>query len=60
MSLEGHHEESRLAQRRADKWMIVGALLMGMWIPGLIGFPIFMRGVCCSARLNMLGCRCAR
>ena len=44
VSLEDHHEQSRLAQRRADKWMIVGALLMGMWIPGLIGFPIFMRG----------------
>jgi hypothetical protein len=25
--------------------MIVGAALMGMWAPGLIGFPIFMRGV---------------
>ena len=45
VSLEDHHEESRLAQRRADKWMIVGAALMGMWAPGLIGFPIFMRGV---------------
>ena len=40
-----HDEQSRLAQRRADKWMIVGAGLMGMWAPGLIGFPIFMRGV---------------
>ena len=65
IGLEEHHEESRLAQRRADKWMIVGAGLMGMWAPGLIGFPIFMRGVWlqrqalragygCSAR------RCAR
>ena len=45
VSLEDHHQESRLAQRRADKWMIVGAALMGMWAPGLIGFPIFMRGV---------------
>src|SRR6185503_16197560 len=45
VGLEEHDEESRLAQRRADKWMIVGAALMGMWAPGLIGFPIFMRGV---------------
>ena len=45
LSLDEHHDESRLAQRRADKWMIVGAALMGMWAPGLIGFPIFMRGV---------------
>ena len=43
--VEQHHEQSRLAQRRADKWMITGAALMGMWAPGLIGFPIFMRGV---------------
>ena len=45
VGLEDHHDESRLAQRRADKWMIVGAALMGMWAPGLLGFPIFMRGV---------------
>ena len=25
--------------------MIAGAALMGMWAPGLIGFPVFMRGV---------------
>ena len=25
--------------------MIVGAALMGMWAPGLFGFPIFLRGV---------------
>src|SRR6201992_1404701 len=45
VSFEDHHDESRHAQRHADKWMIVGAALMGMWAPGLIGFPIFMRGV---------------
>jgi len=45
VSLEDHDEASRQAQRRADKWMIVGAALMGMWAPGLIGFPIFMRGI---------------
>ena len=45
VGLEDHGGQSRLAQRRADKWMIVGAALMGMWVPGLIGFPIFMRGV---------------
>ena len=45
VGLEDHHDESHRAQRHADKWMIVGAALMGMWAPGLIGFPIFMRGV---------------
>ncbi|HZU49938.1 MAG TPA: hypothetical protein VFA16_22185, partial [Mycobacterium sp.] len=44
-SLADHEDESRQAQRRADKWMIAGAALMGMWAPGLLGFPIFMRGV---------------
>ena len=44
-SLDVHRDESREAQRSADKWMIVGAALMGMWAPGIIGFPIFMRGV---------------
>lgn len=29
-TLEDHHDESRQAQRHADKWMIVGAALMGM------------------------------
>ncbi|PRC51359.1 hypothetical protein C6A85_64520, partial [Mycobacterium sp. ITM-2017-0098] len=45
IGLEEHHDESRLAQRRADDHPLVGAALMGMWAPGLIGFPIFMRGV---------------
>jgi hypothetical protein len=43
--LDEHYDESHDAQRRADKWMIIGAALMGMWAPGVIGFPIFMRGV---------------
>ena len=30
VNLEEHHDESRTAQRRADKWMIAGAALMGM------------------------------
>jgi hypothetical protein len=43
--LEDLYEKSRQAQRRADKWMIVGAGLMGMFAPGILGFPIFLRGV---------------
>ena len=34
VGLEDHYERSRQSQRRADKWMIVGAALMGMWAPG--------------------------
>jgi hypothetical protein len=45
LSLAEHDEQSRLAQRRADKWMIIGAGLMGCWAPGIFGFPIFMRGI---------------
>ncbi len=58
--LDDHHEQSRLAQRRADKWMIVGAALMGMWVPGLIGFPIFMRGVWLQRQALRSGCQSGR
>ena len=40
-----HLEESRLAQRLADRWLIAGALLMGTMVLGIIGLPIFLRGV---------------
>ncbi|MGU3650122.1 hypothetical protein [Mycolicibacterium sp. A43C] len=43
--LEEHQDSSQRAQRHADKWMIVGAALMGMWAPGIFGLPIFIRGV---------------
>ncbi len=44
-SYDQHHEESRAAQRRADKWLIAGTVLMGTWALGLVGLPIFLRGV---------------
>ncbi|WP_433621232.1 hypothetical protein [Nocardia sp. CA-120079] len=40
-----HHDESRLAQRRADRWLITGTALMGTLIVGFIGLPIFLRGL---------------
>lgn len=43
--IEEHETLSRTAQRRADRWMIAGAALMGMWVPGIIGLPVFLRGV---------------
>ena len=42
---EDHMEQSRLAQKQADKWMIAGTLLMGTAILGFIGFPLFVRGL---------------
>ena len=44
-SYDDHHDESRRAQRRADLWMMSGAVLMGAAILGLIGLPLFLRGV---------------
>ena len=50
VSLEEHDEESRLAQRRADKWMIVGAGLMGCGRPGSSGSRSSCVASGCSAR----------
>ena len=44
-SLDEHMEESRLAQRRADKWLISGSLLIGTAALGIFGLPLFLRGV---------------
>jgi hypothetical protein len=40
-----HQSMSTEAQRRADKWMIGGTLLMGTSILGVFGFPLFLRGL---------------
>jgi hypothetical protein len=42
---DAHHDISRQAQRRADKWMIAGTFFMGTAILGLIGLPLFIRGM---------------
>src|SRR3546814_699236 len=42
---DAHQEESRQAQWRADKWMMVGVLIMGTAVLGLIGLPFFLRGM---------------
>lgn len=42
---DAHQESSKSAQTRADKWMIGGTLLMGTGVLGLIGFPLFLRGL---------------
>ena len=43
--LDDHMEESRLAQRQADKWLISGSILIGTAALGIFGLPLFLRGV---------------
>ena len=38
-------EQSRLAQRQADKWLISGSILIGTAALGIFGLPLFLRGV---------------
>ena len=40
-----HEADSKQAQRRADKWMIIGTLFMGTGVLGIIGLPLFFRGL---------------
>ncbi|MFV8047948.1 hypothetical protein [Mycobacterium sp. 48b] len=42
---DDHMEQSRLAQRSADKWLIAGVLLMGTNAAGIFGFPLFLWGL---------------
>jgi hypothetical protein len=45
LTLDDHLEQSRLAQRRADNWLIAGTLLMGTNVAGIFGFPLFLWGL---------------
>jgi len=42
---DAHQDHSSQAQKRADKWMISGTVLMGTGILGIIGLPLFLRGL---------------
>ena len=44
-SYDEHQEKSRQAQRRADLWLLSGTILMGTLVLGLVGFPLFLRGL---------------
>ncbi|MFD1815521.1 hypothetical protein [Rhodococcus gannanensis] len=50
-----HESDSRAAQRRADYWLIAGTALMGTYVLGLIGLPIFLRGVWLQHRAQQDG-----
>ncbi len=54
-TFEQHHDASKAAQRQADRWLIVGAVLMGTLVLGPIGLPIFCRGVVLFRRAERAG-----
>ncbi len=56
-AFDEHMEESRLAQRQADKWLISGSPLIGTAALGIFGLPIFLRGVWLLRRAQREGCR---
>jgi hypothetical protein len=43
--LDEHMAASQVAQRRADKWLISGSILIGTAALGVFGLPLFLRGV---------------
>ena len=45
LSYDEQIDGSRLAQRRADKWLISGSFLIGTAALGIFGLPLFLRGV---------------
>lgn len=52
---DDHHEASRLAQKQADRWLIVGGILMGTLVLGPLGLPVFCRGVVLMRRAQNAG-----
>jgi hypothetical protein len=45
LSMGEHEQQSRAIQRRADLWLIAGTGLMGTLVLGIVGLPIFCRGL---------------
>lgn len=54
-SADDHTEESRRAQRLADRWLISGTILMGTAILGIFGLPLFLRGLFLQRRAQLQG-----
>ncbi|HSY38584.1 MAG TPA: hypothetical protein VLA79_03620 [Polyangia bacterium] len=52
---DNHQNMSRDAQRRADKWMLSGAVLMTTAILGPIGFPLFLKGMSVQRKAQIAG-----
>jgi len=54
-ALDDHDDKSRQAQRRADTWMISGALFLGTAILGFIGLPLYLRGLSIQSQAERQG-----
>lgn len=54
-NLDDHHRRSREAQWQADKWMMSGALLLGTAVFGIVGFPLFLRGMALQLKAQREG-----
>jgi hypothetical protein len=55
LNFDVQHEQSRLAQRQADRWLIVGTLVMSTFTVGLFGLPLFLRGLWLQRRAQQSG-----
>lgn len=53
--LDEHHEKSRQAQWQADKWMMGGSLFLGTAVLGIIGLPLFLRGLYLQTKAQQAG-----
>ncbi|RLT92797.1 MAG: hypothetical protein D9N14_20085 [Ketobacter sp.] len=54
-ALGTHDERSRQAQWQADKWMMSGALFLGSAVFGIIGLPLFLRGLALQLKAQRAG-----
>ncbi len=45
LTMDEHQAQTRAAQRRADRWCIAGTALMGTLVLGIVGLPVFCRGI---------------
>lgn len=52
---DDHQERSHEAQWQADKWLMAGSFFMGTAILGLIGLPLFLRGLVLQIRAHKTG-----
>lgn len=45
LTMDEHEAQTRDMQRRADRWCIPGTALMGTLVLGIVGLPVFCRGI---------------
>jgi hypothetical protein len=50
-----HDDQSRHAQREADRWLIAGTILMGTAVLGIFGLPLFLRGLALQIKAQKQG-----